>query len=528
MRTVIFGVDGLTFRVLHPLIEQGKLPNFQKLAQQGCEAILESKYPPLTPPQWTSLSTGLKPANHGVFDFWTYDDPPERGQPRKARVLTRRRGGKAIWNILSEYGKQVLVINVPATYPPEPVNGILVGGYMTPSADVEFTYPASFKEELFRLVPDYIIDLGNVYERLKVSGKVGPLCDAVLDMTKKRIELIRYMLKEKPWDFCYLAFIGSDRLQHPLWEEVSTLDARTNEYFIMLDDALGEIMAMLGPEDSLFVVSDHGFGGHNTYFDINEYLFQKKLLFMGSGFEEQRQKSGRASQFRQFVTRLGLRQVARKLKRSLKTAGFWPKEKFSEGGLERPALSDIDWEKTLAYVPSFSGFPSGYADIFLSPDMTQEQIDDLCADLKRQCHPKNGQPLIDAIYTTEVFGTGPFAPREPHLLLLPADGITFRVELGNTRVWEELGKSFGSHHKDGVLYAYGGPFKHGFKAPNAEVYDLVPTVLRSMKLPLPHQFDGRTLDELFVKDEQAQPEQAAVAPEEGGLARRKLKKLTEV
>ncbi len=60
MRTVIFGVDGMTFRVLHPLIEQGKLPNFQKLAQEGCEAILESKYPPLTPPAWTSALDGLE------------------------------------------------------------------------------------------------------------------------------------------------------------------------------------------------------------------------------------------------------------------------------------------------------------------------------------------------------------------------------------------------------------------------------------------------------------------------------------
>ena len=138
-------------------------------------------------------------------------------------------------------------------------------------------------------------------------------------------------------------------------------------------------------------------------------------------------------------------------------------------------------------------------------------------------------PLIDAVYTAEVYGTGPYAPHEPHLLLLPNDGITLRVELGNSRIWEDIGKSFGSHHKDGVLYAYGGPFKRGFMAPNAEVYDLVPTVLRSMGLPLPHTFDGRVLDELFAEGQQE--DQAAAAAENGtggGLARRKLKKLLEV
>src|SRR5216683_4047989 len=319
MRTVIFGVDGLTFRVLHPLIERGELPNFKKLAQEGCEAILESKYPPLTPPAWTSLSTGLKPARHGIYDFWTYDDQREPGKPRKAHVLTRRRAGKAIWTILSEYGKQVLVVNVPATYPAEAVNGIMVSGYMTPSAGVDFTYPAAFKDEIFRVVPDYVIDLGSVYERLKISGKVGPLVDTIVSMTEARIKLTMYMLKEKPWDFCYLAFIGSDRLQHPFWEEVSTLHPRTNQYFRMLDDALGRILDLLEPEDSLVVVSDHGFCGHSSYFDINEYLYSKGLLFFADeSFERNRQKANRGAQLRQLASRLGVRSIGRKIKRTLK------------------------------------------------------------------------------------------------------------------------------------------------------------------------------------------------------------------
>src|SRR5947209_18867979 len=158
MRTVVFGADGLTFRVLHPLMERGELPNFQRLAQKGCEAILESKYPPLTPPAWTSLSTGLKSARHGVYDFWTYEEQHERGLAPKAHVQTTRKGGKAIWNILSEYGKQVLVINVPMTYPPEAVNGIMVSGYMTPSSDLNFTYPIGFKGEFYRFVSNSQIE----------------------------------------------------------------------------------------------------------------------------------------------------------------------------------------------------------------------------------------------------------------------------------------------------------------------------------------------------------------------------------
>src|SRR6266566_5965302 len=240
MRTVIFGVDGLTFRILHPLIERGDLTNFRRLQQEGCEAILESKYPPLTPPAWTSLSTGLKPAHHGVYDFWTYDEQQEQESTRKARVQTKRKGGKAIWNLLSEYGKQVLVINVPMTYPPEAVNGIMVSGYMTPSSGTDFTYPTAFKEELYKVVPDYQIDLEyrNIWNQPKPKA-LESLIDATLRMTERRIELTMHLLKEKPWDFCYVAFVGPDRLQHPLWERITTLEKRATEYFRLLDHGLG-------------------------------------------------------------------------------------------------------------------------------------------------------------------------------------------------------------------------------------------------------------------------------------------------
>jgi len=192
------------------------------------------------------------------------------------------------------------------------------------------------------------------------------------------------------------------------------------------------------------------------------------------------------------------------------------------------ALSVIDWERTLACVPSHSGFGGGYADIFLNNELSAEARNELIEDLKRQVDPKTGNPLISAIYTTEVFGTGPYAPHEPHLILLPSEGITFRVTLGNKQLWDAPNVVRGTHQKDGVLYAYGSGIKRGFKAPNAEIYDLVPTVLHSMGLPFPYTFDGRVLDELFVESKQVEQSPIATDDAKEGLARRKLKKLLEV
>src|SRR5207244_7038058 len=143
---------------------------------------------------WTSISTGMKPAAHGVYDFWEYDEQQEPGTLRQAHIQTHRKGRKAIWNILSEYGKRVLVMNVPVTYPPEAVNGIMISGYMTQSSNVDFTYPSSFKEELYRVVPEYQIDL-DLRSFWRKPRAMELLIDATLRMTERRIELITYLLQ---------------------------------------------------------------------------------------------------------------------------------------------------------------------------------------------------------------------------------------------------------------------------------------------------------------------------------------------
>ena len=206
MRVFLFGVDGLTFRILHPMMERGLLPNFQKLCNGGVEGILKSTIPPLTPPAWMSISTGLSPAKHGVYDFWQYEQT-EHG-PR-AQVMTHRKGGKAIWNVLSESGKRVVVANIPMTYPAEPVNGIMLSGYMTPDMKAGVTFPAAFKEELFRAVPDYQIDLNPAIDR----EQSGAMLIETLKMTRTRIAMLRLLL-EQAWDFFFIVFTGADRLQH--------------------------------------------------------------------------------------------------------------------------------------------------------------------------------------------------------------------------------------------------------------------------------------------------------------------------
>jgi hypothetical protein len=90
----------------------------------------------------------------------------------------------------------------------------------------------------------------------------------------------------------------------------------------------------------------------------------------------------------------------------------------------------------------------------LHPDTPAESIVELAEDLKRQVDHKSGKSLINAIYSNEVFGEGPYVLNEPHLLL-PNEGITFRMDLGSKWFWNEASRIRGTHQKHGVLYAYG-------------------------------------------------------------------------
>ncbi len=506
MRAVIFGVDGLSFRVLQPLIQRGDLPNFARLQREGVSAEMLSTIPPMTPPAWMSLVTGLKPAKHGVFDFWEFDVTSPALQ---SRLVTHRKGGKAIWNILSEYGKRVIVLNVPLTYPPEPVNGIMVSGLMTPGTMAPFTFPQAFKKELYSVIPDYRIDLS--------LEKTSPdyFLDAVLDMTEKRIRLQEHLLSEHEWDFAFLVYVGPDRIQHRIWASIEALSPQGTRYFRLLDDALGRVLNRLTPADVLFVASDHGFVGARHWFYINEFLCRRHLLQRGTPSETKRARL--IGYGREAAQKLHLLSLVREGRKAYEH--FYAKPPIQKKkGIYRPFFEHIDWNAMRACVLSSMAFSGGNADIFLSPNATPTEMEELRQALAAERHPQTGQPLAEAIYASDAYGSGPFRPAEEHLILIPNRGITFHLDIGRKNLWESLDQSKGIHEKEGVFYAWGAAIRQGIYVEPLQIYDLVPTVLHALSLPADEPFDGRIAQEIFIQSPEA-PTNSLVA--------RKLRQLSQ-
>ena len=506
MRVLLFGVDGLAFRVLNPMIERGLLPNFQRLRDEGVEGILQSTVPPMTPPAWMSISTGLPLAGHGVYDFWEYEQTQDGPV---ARVLTHRKGGKAIWNLLSEWGKRVIVANVPLTYPPEPVNGIMVSGYMAPDTHANVTYPSEFKEELLKEIPQYMIDLDPAVS----GGQVGDPLAETLKMTRERIALFRLLLS-KPWDFCFMTFVGADRIQHLRWENILAFQQQAVAYYQMLDEALGMALTALERNDLLMVVSDHGFQGTKRTFYIQEYLYKEGLLQVKD--RSQRQQAQALNTIKRLVRAVGLKKLARRAMRSLRRVGVVSVEKEYHAA----RLPDLDWQRTAAWVPSSSGSMAGYADVFFAESLSEERINGLIQNLKAIRDPLTGQPLVQEAYREDAFGKGEYAPGERHLVVLANDGFNLATDLGHASLWDTRDKAIGIHQSDGVLYLYGANVKKGVRIAPSHIYDVVPTILSHMGLPLPPELEGKVVIEAFE-----QPATEPALSEDGGVVLKKLKKL---
>jgi predicted AlkP superfamily phosphohydrolase/phosphomutase len=123
------GVDGGTFDIIIPLLEKGKLPNFERIINQGVWGELESTVPPFSGPAWSSFQTGKAPANHGIFDFVSKKPYSYETYCINSTHIESPR----LWDILGDCGLKAGVINVMGNYPPSPINGFILTRGLTPT-----------------------------------------------------------------------------------------------------------------------------------------------------------------------------------------------------------------------------------------------------------------------------------------------------------------------------------------------------------------------------------------------------------
>src|SRR5947209_20407531 len=118
-KVVIIGLDAATWTLIRPWMAEGGMPNLAKLMKEGVSGTLRSILPPITPPAWTSFMTGKNPGKHGVFHF--IETAADSYAMNYANGGSRR--PPPVCRILNDDGFSVGTMNIPFSYPPEPLDG---------------------------------------------------------------------------------------------------------------------------------------------------------------------------------------------------------------------------------------------------------------------------------------------------------------------------------------------------------------------------------------------------------------------
>jgi predicted AlkP superfamily phosphohydrolase/phosphomutase len=496
---LIIGWDGATFSVLHPLVEQGVMPNLKALLEQGASGVLRSTIPPVTAPAWTSFITGVNPGKHGLI---TWQRPVDSQPMTKRWVSSRDVRAPRLWDWLPDL--TVGVLNLPISYPPMQVNGFVVSGMLTPSSAKSYTYPKDLQTFVEQAADGYVLDVDLINGEWDFATEQGQLAflDALRIACRKRVKAALALEKRYHPDLYIVVFETPDRLQHVLWRyaigeddfpgKSQVIERAIVACYRELDTALGALLEGMR-RDTVFLISDHGFCGQHTLVCTNGWLAEKGLL----------------------AYRRGAMAVRGRLRRATRAVwGRLPQRLVRGGRAAFSADALIDWERTHAY----TGFPMDhglYVNLrgresfgIVEPGQDYEALRHQLRDrLLKLRDERIGASIFRSVYLREEIYHGPYVDLAPDILFELTPGYKVVTTPTARLVMDDVSQAGeGFHERDGVIVVAGPDVIPGGQVNGAEIIDIAPTVMYVMGAAVPRYMDGRILTEVLSAEHlQEQP-----------------------
>lgn len=508
-KVLVIGFDGATFDLLNPWIKDGQLPIFAQLIDGGVHTNLKSVLSMRTAPSWSSIVTGKNPGKHGIFDFTAR----KKNEYNFMLLNASFRKSKDIWQIISEYERKVIVVNVPFTYPPREVNGCIISGFLTPPSADKWIYPPSLAQELSKKIGKFNAHLSKAY----IEGKEEEFLQEIHRTTDKTATTTFYLMKKIKWDFFMVVFYETDIVQHRFWKYLDPnhphyIDSKARsirplviEFYKKLDAIVGQMISIAGPHTSIMILSDHGFGPNCKRVYLNRLLISMRLMKIKNNYK---------TFFKKTLFELGinpnllykylLRIRFPKLQNLIEKADR-EKVPFSPLFL---SLRDVDWPNTKAFAPPGQGGifinlksrePCGAVELGYEYEKTREEIIRKLSILE---DPVTGSRIFEKVLKKEEVYSGEFVDNAPDVVLLPHKTFSiFPQAWFGSKSWigEPVNLS-GRHDIKGILIMYGYPFKKGKTIDRACLYDIAPTTLYLLGIPIPRDVDGEVLTQAIDED----------------------------
>jgi len=511
-RVFVIGIDCANLDLI--LRWKDELPNLRKAIETGVHGKLKSCIPPATSPAWNCLFTGKNPGKLGIYDFLVFPFTKEDG----FRVVNYSyQDSRSLWDILSDYDKKVGVVNVPTTFPPRKLNGLMVsGGLLTPLyRDVDYTFPSELKNELDRVVDGYEI---LPFTDLTVQGKEEEYLQKFAQNIDKQVRGLKYLMQKFDWDFFTYAFFVTDSVQHYFWHYLDETHPRYDaeqarkygngikHVYKLVDAAIGELLAEIPSETNILVVSDHGSGPLYGRFLVNEWLKEKGLLKIRNiehGLSDILVKwlfSVKDFIYSRFNTRF-IEFLISKIPRSL-LSRFLFVEQWRKQGID--LIESIDWSRTKAYGLGGNGSIfinlKGRESEGIVDTKDYERVRGMITEMLHQLETPTGEKQRVKVFRREEIYSGKHLEAAPDLLFILDDyryaqGIT----IGHDTIWAPPETS-GGHSLYGTFIACGPDIRQSTESQNIEIYDITPTVLHMLGVPIPDDIDGKVLSKIFNPD----------------------------
>jgi tetratricopeptide (TPR) repeat protein len=290
-RLLLVGWDSADWKLIHPLLDQGKLPGVAGIVNNGVSGNFATLEPQLSPMLWTSIATGKMAYHHGVHGFTEVD--PVSGQVVPVSAASRK--CKTLWEMLGERGLKSHVVGWFATQGEQDLNGCMVSnmyGHMKgirpdqDPADWPAPMPGTYwPEDLAGKLDNYRVSPHEIdpNEVLRLFVPEAPSIDQnrdrkLWDLLGKLAEAwsahsaATWLMEMDPdWDFFTVYFRALDEIKHqfmhyhpPMMEGVSKRDFELYQHVVTAtyrahDMMLQRLITLAGDDTAVVLVSDHGF-----------------------------------------------------------------------------------------------------------------------------------------------------------------------------------------------------------------------------------------------------------------------------
>lgn len=507
-KLLVIGLDGVPLDLIQKWSKAGELPVLARFFEEGAFGQLRSTTPPTSAAAWSSFVTGKNPGKTGVYDFLYRERDSYTFSPANGHY----RDGQSLWQILSAAGKRVGVVNVPLSYPAEPVNGFMITGWMTPYRAHDIAYPSHIISDLEAAVGPYQIYPQETFSE-RNSAAYFAASRRLLEM---RTESTLYLMEKHPWDVFMTVFFDTDRILHQAWHYLDP-DHSWNDgkppgdrsqpirrYFRQLDASIGRLIEQAGDDALVMIMSDHGMGSAHNMIVLNNWLQQTGWLQLkerpASRLKQALFNKGfTLKNIHQFADRLGLSKHAEY--RSLYSVDAILKQLFL-------SFHDVDWPGSRAYSygrhvgPLYLNVKGREPEGIVKPGRDYDRVrDELATQARLLSDPRTGRRLVgEVLYREEVYN-GAHIEEAPDLILIPRDerDIFFGLsDFASNEIVQPMYRYSGMHRDHGLILMMGPQVKPAAHFADAAIIDLAPTILAAMGVPIPNDMDGRTLGEALL------------------------------